>query len=67
MNAKEQFTKLLQAQDLVRRVWANEDNQSVSKSLKELDKEITKSIEQFYKINICTAGQVDSKQQRILK
>lgn len=44
MNLKEQFKELIKAQDIIRRVYAEQSQGVLNNWLKEIDKELTKSI-----------------------
>lgn len=50
MKFKDQFEALIQAQDLIRRVWAHHDGTILTQNLRETDRELTKIINQLGKM-----------------
>lgn len=50
MNAKQRFGSLIAAQNNVRRVWADEETQSLDGMLRAIDKDLTKIINEFGRI-----------------
>ena len=50
MTNKEHVFELIKAQDLVRRAWADLDNTILGKPLREIDRELTKTINQLVKM-----------------
>lgn len=50
MTNKEHVLELIKAQDLIRRAWADLDNTILGKPLREIDRELTKTINQLGKM-----------------
>lgn len=50
MKTREHILKLIEAQDLVRRAWAEFDKTILGPSLREVDRELTKIINQIGKM-----------------
>ena len=50
MTNKEHVFELIKAQDLVRRAWADLDNTKVGKPLREIDRDLTKTINELAKM-----------------
>lgn len=47
MNKQEQLQQLIQAQDIVRQVWVEQDTPELAKIVRELDKHMTQVINQL--------------------
>jgi len=50
MNAREQILSLIKAQDMIRQVYVQHDGTHAEKKLKELDKEMTRTINMLGKM-----------------